>query len=192
MMAESLETRKVEKRPLFDVTLPMRRAQRDMTSTLAPDEEEQTENTIKFSLLSKKGNRPQTRAIDLPSDSSFAIAMRTQQEAEREEQQRIKRLVLNYDMHDNDDENANGTYIFPLQLNPNRRNQIPIAGRSRTSDYIHQVKKTKQNTAGEGGSSGPHTFQEAISQDFASKGQSTRGTSRRQQTKKLQLSDMNW
>ena len=39
----------------------------------------------------------QTRTVELPSDSSFAIAMRSQQEAEREEQQRIKNLVLNYE-----------------------------------------------------------------------------------------------
>ena len=44
----------------------------------------------------------QTRSIDLPSDSGFAVAMRTQQEAERAEQQRIKNLVLNYDLMDDD------------------------------------------------------------------------------------------
>ena len=44
--------------------------------------------------------------MELPSDSSFAIAMRTQQEAEREEQRRIKNLVLNYERmeEDNDSE----------------------------------------------------------------------------------------
>lgn len=62
MMAEGLETRKIEKRPLLDVTLPMRRAQRDNVA----DEEDQDGlgNTIKFSLLSKKGNRPQVRGHD--------------------------------------------------------------------------------------------------------------------------------
>jgi len=55
-------------------------------------------NTMKFSLLSKRGNRQQTRQIDLPADSNFAVAMRTQQQAEKEEQQRIKNLVLNYDL----------------------------------------------------------------------------------------------
>lgn len=48
--------------------------------------------------MTKKGNKQQTRTIDLPSDSTFAVAMRTQQQADREEQQRIKNLVLNYEM----------------------------------------------------------------------------------------------
>ena len=36
----------------------------------------------------------------MPSDSQFALAMRDKQEAERAEQQRIKNLVLNYDLQD--------------------------------------------------------------------------------------------
>jgi regulator of nonsense transcripts 2 len=46
---------------------------------------------------------PQTRTVALPSDSTFAVAMKTQQAAEREEQQRIKNLVLNYDLREGDD-----------------------------------------------------------------------------------------
>lgn len=44
----------------------------------------------------------QTRTVELPSDSTFAIAMKNQQQVEREEQQRIKNLVLNYDLQQND------------------------------------------------------------------------------------------
>src|SRR5206468_1785073 len=84
-------------------------------------------NTMAFSLMTKRGNRQQvrfeclffsiffqrnrytndlqTRTIDLPSDSSFAVAMKTQQQAEREEQQRIKNLVLNYDLRDDSEQN---------------------------------------------------------------------------------------
>jgi regulator of nonsense transcripts 2 len=42
--------------------------------------------------------------VELPSDSTFAIAMKNQQQAEREEQQRIKSLVLNYDLQQNEDQ----------------------------------------------------------------------------------------
>jgi regulator of nonsense transcripts 2 len=42
--------------------------------------------------------------VELPSDSTFAIAMKNQQQAEKEEQQRIKSLVLNYDLQQNDTE----------------------------------------------------------------------------------------
>ena len=61
MMAESVETRKAERRPMFDVAMPMRRAQRDVPLIMSDGDEGQSgpPNTIKFSLLSKKGNRPQ-------------------------------------------------------------------------------------------------------------------------------------
>lgn len=52
--------------------------------------------------------------------------MKTQQQAEREEQQRIKNLVLNYDLGDdnevNDGEiNISFTQLLPLQKNPNAK-----------------------------------------------------------------------
>lgn len=108
MMAESLESRKFERKAMFDVPLPMRRATRETTAATAAEESENNQtrpNTMAFSLMTKRGNRQQTRTIDMPSDSGFAIAMKTQQQAEREEQQRIKNLVLNYDLGDDNDVN---------------------------------------------------------------------------------------
>ncbi len=40
----------------------------------------------------------QTRTVEMPADSTFAVALKSKQEAEREEQKRIKDLVLNYDL----------------------------------------------------------------------------------------------
>ena len=67
MMAESIDSRKFERKPLFDVPLPMRRAQRDVTATAADDsaneEAPATPNTMGFLLMTKKGNRQQARNI---------------------------------------------------------------------------------------------------------------------------------
>lgn len=101
MMAESLESRKFDRKPLFDVPLPMRSSK--TRETPKPQEIENPANMMAFSLLTKKGNRQQTRTVELPSDSTFAVAMKTQQQAEREEQQRIKNLVLNYDLRESED-----------------------------------------------------------------------------------------
>ncbi|KAI5358087.1 putative nonsense-mediated mRNA decay protein Nmd2/UPF2 [Septoria linicola] len=106
LMAESVDSRKFERKTMFDVPLPMRRTVRDVASNAADGSGDEAPapaqangaGTMKFALLSKKGNRQQTRSIDMPSDSAFAVAMRSQQQAERAEQQRIKNLVLNYDM----------------------------------------------------------------------------------------------
>lgn len=61
----------------------------------------------------------------MPSDSQFAIAMKNQKEAERAEQQRIKNLVLKYDLQDSNVESSTGStallndpFSFP---NPNLR-----------------------------------------------------------------------
>lgn len=118
LMADSVESRRFERKAIFDVPLPMRRAPREAGSDSVPEGPAPVEsgsgfasesasgsasgsqmpaNTMAFSLMTKKGNKQQTRTIDLPSDSTFALAMRTQQQADREEQQRIKNLVLNYE-----------------------------------------------------------------------------------------------
>lgn len=67
MMSESLDSRKFERKPMFDVPLPMRRAQRD-TSTAgdeSPSEDTATPpTTMAFSLMTKKGNRQQVFLVD--------------------------------------------------------------------------------------------------------------------------------
>lgn len=109
MMSESLESRKFDRKPLFDVPLPMRSSKtRETPREIAKPAEVESPannpaNMMAFSLLTKKGNRQQTRTVELPSDSTFAVAMKTQQQAEREEQQRIKNLVLNYDLRESED-----------------------------------------------------------------------------------------
>lgn len=128
MMAESLDSRKNERQARFDVPLPVRKAQRPTADTVVEEGNENGNetlppNTMAFQLMTKRGNRQQvqniktsmtaeltdlqTRTIDLPSDSHFAVSMKSQQAAEREEQQRIKNLVLNYDL--NDDDQHDGT-----------------------------------------------------------------------------------
>jgi regulator of nonsense transcripts 2 len=62
MMSEAYESRKTERRAVFDVPLPMRRAQRDVTNIEDQgDGEEQPSGptVMKFSLLSKRGNKQQ-------------------------------------------------------------------------------------------------------------------------------------
>ncbi|KAJ5196702.1 hypothetical protein N7449_007181 [Penicillium cf. viridicatum] len=100
MMAESMDSRRFERKTVFDIPLPMKRLRENMPNESSPEPvpaEPVAPKTMAFSLMTKKGNKQQTRTIDLPSDSTFAIAMRSQQQADREEQQRIKNLVLNYE-----------------------------------------------------------------------------------------------
>lgn len=67
MMAESLESRKFDRKPMFDVPLPMRRKDRDAPVSAEPSTEDVTpvapQPTMAFSLLTKRGNRQQ---VDFP------------------------------------------------------------------------------------------------------------------------------
>jgi hypothetical protein len=70
MMSESMqETRKTDRKPMPDIALPIRRAPQVAQSTGAADGEDPPQiiqsNVVKFSLLSKRGNRAQVRVLDL-------------------------------------------------------------------------------------------------------------------------------
>jgi regulator of nonsense transcripts 2 len=171
LMSESAESRKHDRKPVFDVPLPMRRARE------APVNAEEVGNevpvpvapipsqTMKFSLLSKRGNRTQTRSIDLPSDSTFAVAMRNKQQADTEERQRIKSLVLNYNeaRDDADDTTGDSPFHFTLSPNTNRIRTETLQGLDKTPNPYAQPRLDK---AGANRSN--------------------------QRARKLQLSDVNW
>lgn len=134
LMSESVDSRKFDRKQVFDVPLPMRRNVQNNVTPVQEAEEapapapspQPNGNTMKFALLSRRGNKQQTRAIDLPADSNFAVAMRTQQEIERQEQQRIKSLVLNYDLSSTADDQHDGTadsFTYPLQPNMNHKSR---------------------------------------------------------------------
>ena len=65
MMADSLESRKFDRKPMFDVPLPMRKAPREPSTIAADDSGNEGNltppktNTMAFSLMTKKGNRQQ-------------------------------------------------------------------------------------------------------------------------------------
>ncbi|KAI0898515.1 ARM repeat-containing protein [Annulohypoxylon nitens] len=149
MMAESLESRKFDRKPLFDVPLPVRPKTRDVSS--AADAEnvngESAPSTMAFSLLTKKGNRQQTRTVALPSDSTFAVAMKTQQQAEREEQQRIKNLVLNYDLRENEDADGD-TQLTPILPNTNIHNSAR-PGHDKSSYHPNRPDKSTKERGGQ-------------------------------------------
>ena len=60
MMAESLESRKFERKAMFDVPLPMKRSNKEPTTGAEGGESsEVAPNTMAFSLMTKRGNRQQ-------------------------------------------------------------------------------------------------------------------------------------
>ncbi|KAH3911796.1 hypothetical protein HBI56_139140 [Parastagonospora nodorum] len=146
LMSESAESRKFERKPVFDVPLPMRRAREatvnaEDSGNEAPVAPVMPSNTVKFSLLSKRGNKTQTRSIDLPSDSTFAVAMRNKQQADKEEQQRIKSLVLNYNEARDDGEEP-GLDKTP---NPYAQPRLDKAGHNRSNQRARKLQLSDVN-----------------------------------------------
>ncbi|KAI1381809.1 ARM repeat-containing protein [Hypoxylon crocopeplum] len=151
MMAESLESRKFDRKPLFDVPLPVRSKARDVSSAAGSDNVngESAPSTMAFSLLTKKGNRQQTRTVALPSDSTFAVAMKTQQQAEREEQQRIKNLVLNYDLRESEDPDGD-THLTLLTPNTNiHKSAHPGHEKANSSYHPNRSDKPSKERSGQ-------------------------------------------
>ena len=106
--------------------------------------------------------------------------MRNQQQAERAEQQRIKNLVLNYDLREESEvdgdpplSSVNNYYNTILQPNPNRQSKTPTT-----------QKRLEQQTYNFEGSIDKHATQPRF--DKAGSNRST------QRARKLQLSDVDW
>jgi regulator of nonsense transcripts 2 len=84
--------------------------------------------------------------VALPSDSTVAVAMKSHQAAEREEQQRIKSLVLNYDLRDGEEQDGD-TQHEPLHLNPNIHNSP--AGIDKAAAANARPDKSSNNRSGQ-------------------------------------------
>lgn len=75
MMSESLDSRKFERKAMFDIPLPMRPVQHDVAAGSDDEEQPREEfkpNTMAFSLMTKRGNRQQVRIIMEPPLSAIA------------------------------------------------------------------------------------------------------------------------
>ncbi|KAF9529410.1 armadillo-type protein [Crepidotus variabilis] len=104
----STESRKVDKKTalaLWDsaVLPPVARKKR-------LDEEEHEVNgsaepgTMAFTVITKRGNKQNTRAITVPAESPLAVHTRSAQLQDKVEQQHLKRLVLNYEQREEAEE----------------------------------------------------------------------------------------
>lgn len=136
----------------------------------------------------------------MPSDSHFAIAMKSQKEAERAEQQRIKNLVLNYDLQDSNTDQA-GTddlhFDYFSHTNPNfpqRSSDLSsltaLGGSSCAhNDSFQGLSVDKHNAAHHQHNATLHQSSNHASPKPADKSGPSRSGHR---ARKLQLSDVDW
>ena len=225
VMSESLESRKFDRKPVFDVPLPMRRLQRLQTAGSDGSENESaiippTAKTMAFSLMTKKGSKQQvsqptrqqssiqftltllqTRTIEMPSDSQFAVAMKTQREAEREEQQRIKNHILNLDLQDSSADNSGTTHdlSFDSFPSPNPKFSVGRIWQSPKSPLVPHLNMHAFAHSGDcqgTGASEKHLQNPSLgrtsSTNPAKSADKSSSSRRGDRARKLQLSDVDW
>ncbi|KAG7440017.1 ARM repeat-containing protein [Guyanagaster necrorhizus] len=105
VMDSSSESRKVDKKTalaLWDSSvLPaVRKRREDPDEALDIDDPDM----MKFTVLTKRGNRQLTRQLAVPSESALAVHTRSAQLQDKVEQQHLKRLVLDYEQREEAEE----------------------------------------------------------------------------------------
>ncbi|KAI0666624.1 ARM repeat-containing protein [Trametes maxima] len=109
----SAESRKIDKKTalaLWDTALPppvvrkKRNEEFDEDGEGVAGEASEDAGVMKFTLFTKRGNKPQTRQIAIPAESTLAVQTRTAQMQDKVEQQHLKKLVLDYEQREEAEE----------------------------------------------------------------------------------------
>lgn len=138
----------------------------------------------------------------MPSDSNFAVAMKSQKEAERAEQQRIKNLVLSYDPDSSADQTGTDNTIYFdyfSQKNPNLPHHnagFPNLAPLEENMLAHNL--SSEGLGGEKHNPSHHQHNASLHQSSSANSANARpadksGTNRSgHRARKLQLSDVDW
>ncbi|KAJ3824500.1 transcription factor [Lentinula raphanica] len=102
----SAESRKVDKKTamaLWDSSvLPPNLRKKRLED--GDEDEELDANMMHFTIVTKRGNKQQTRRLAVPSESALAVHTRSAQLQDKVEQQQLKRLVLDYEQREEAEE----------------------------------------------------------------------------------------
>ncbi|KAH7925540.1 ARM repeat-containing protein [Leucogyrophana mollusca] len=110
MTDSSAESRKVDKKSAWwdsAVLAPGARKKRTDDNDGDVDGESDTAEgnaVMNFTVITKRGNRQQTRHLPVPAESALAVHTRSAQLQDKVEQQQLKRLVLNYEQREEAEE----------------------------------------------------------------------------------------
>ncbi|KAF8638034.1 hypothetical protein AX16_010666 [Volvariella volvacea WC 439] len=108
MMDTSAESRKVDKRTTLaslDTAILPSSVRRKRTEGLEGDGISTNElDVMNFTIITKRGNKQQTKQLAVPAGSALAIQTRTAQLQDKVEQQHLKRLVLDYEQREEAEE----------------------------------------------------------------------------------------
>jgi len=96
----------------------------EASTSSAPPSSSQDSNTMAFVLMTRKGNKPQFKNLAVPSDSDLALNLRNREVAERAEKERVKKLTLDFNERQEEEE-------FQDQFQPVNRPAVHNLNRDR-------------------------------------------------------------
>eukprot|EP01114_Cavostelium_apophysatum_P008182 TRINITY_DN2050_c0_g1_i2.p1 TRINITY_DN2050_c0_g1~~TRINITY_DN2050_c0_g1_i2.p1 ORF type:complete len:1232 (-),score=430.22 TRINITY_DN2050_c0_g1_i2:182-3877(-) len=150
MIQESVEARKFEARNTrIDMAIPMGlfkttgiRGREEDAATNATGKDESEQGKVAFRVLMKKGNKQTTRNVDIPMDYSLASNTVSKQTSEKEEQQVLKRIVLEYGEREEEEHLEQMNHEAELAIQRSAR------GRSSRGGPIGGVRVIRDNRRG--------------------------------------------
>lgn len=94
VMLDDIQSRREEnlKVPSLDVAVPMHLKSQRMRRNSLPEESD----NLKFVIMLKKGSKQHFKNLEIPVSSGLAASIKDRQLAEQQEQEEVKRLVLDY------------------------------------------------------------------------------------------------
>ncbi|KAL0956498.1 hypothetical protein HGRIS_002642 [Hohenbuehelia grisea] len=110
MTDTSAESRKVDKKTalaLWDQTVmppALKKKKVEETEDAVDPSGNSESNMMNFTVITKRGNKQQTRQLAVPSASALAVHTRSAQLQDKVEQQQLKQLVLNYEQREEAEE----------------------------------------------------------------------------------------
>jgi hypothetical protein len=104
MLTETIQSRRNETVKVSAVDIPLPMQMRHSTPSFVFEDNHSSKTTVNFSLVLKKGHKQQFKEIAVPADSGLVTSIRSKQEAEREEQKVMKRLVLTYEQQQEEED----------------------------------------------------------------------------------------
>lgn len=141
MMVENMQQRSSEavKVHQLDVAIPLGLRGQVKPGQAAPGEPVlegdttscQDIGTMQFVMLTRRGNKQQLRPVSVPITSQLAASRKTQQQAEREERQRVKKLTL--DINERQEQEDYQEMLQSLAARPAQAN----TNRERRPRYVH-------------------------------------------------------
>ncbi|XP_069942909.1 regulator of nonsense transcripts 2 isoform X2 [Cherax quadricarinatus] len=111
MMADSLMERAstVPRPGQLDISVPVHvksTAKKTYDQLLCEGTEEENKPVVNFLLMTRSGNKQQYNSVEMPVDSELVTKLRTREEAERAEKEKVKRMTLEINERQEEEEAA--------------------------------------------------------------------------------------